>query len=58
MLTKLIYFCEHYNDIVLYYITDSYLLIACLSIGILDILVQKLIFSIFNHNPKKNIENV
>ena len=58
MLTKLIYFFEKYNGLHLYFITDSYLLLACFSVGFLHILVQKLIFSILTHNPKNHVENV
>ena len=58
MLTRLIYFCEHYNVITLYFITNSYLLLNCLSVGFLCILGKKLIISILTHNPKNSIENV
>ena len=35
VLTKLISFCEHYNCLVLYFITDYYMLLACFSVGFL-----------------------
>ena len=56
VLTKLISFSEHYNGLVLYFITDSYLLLACFSVSFLYILVQKLIFLILTHNPKNSVE--
>ena len=52
VLTKVILFCEHYNGLVLYFITDSYLLLYFFSVGFLYILVQKLTFLILTHNPK------
>ena len=58
VLTKLIYFCEHYNDLPLYFITNSSLLLSCFSVGFLYILVQKLIFLILTHNSKNSVENV
>ena len=53
LFNKLISFCEHYNGLPLYFITNSYLLLAYFSVGFLYILVQKMIFSILTHNPKK-----
>ena len=41
MLTKLICFYEHYNGLVIYFITNSYLLLACFYVGSLYILIQK-----------------
>ena len=53
MLTNLIYFYEHYNGLVFYFITNSYLPLACFSVGFLYILVQKLIFY-FDPSPSIN----
>ena len=53
MLTHLSCFYEQYNGIVLYFITNSYLLLACFYVGFLYTLVQKLIFLILTHNQKK-----
>ena len=50
ILTKLICCFEHYNGLILYFITDSYLLLASLSVGFLYILVQNRTFSILTHN--------
>ena len=58
MLTKLICCFEHYNGLILYFITDSDLLLASFSVGFLYILEQKLIFSILTHNPNNHVENV
>ena len=52
MLTNPISFCEQYNVIILYFVTDSYLLLACFSVGFLYILVQNLIFLILTHIPR------
>ena len=49
MITKLISFCEHYNGLVLYFITDSYLLLACFSVGFLYIPSAKA--HIFDFDP-------
>ena len=49
---------EHYNGLILYFIMDSYLLLASFSVGLLYILVQKLISSILTHNQKKSTEKV
>ena len=40
MLTKLISFCEIYDGLVLYFITNSYLLLACFSVGFLYLIAQ------------------
>ena len=56
MLTKLICFYEHYNGLVLYFITNFYLLLDCFSVGFLDILLQKMIFPIWTHKPKNYVE--
>ena len=37
-------FCEHYNGLILNLTTQYYLLLACLSVGLLYILVQNIIF--------------
>ena len=58
MLTKLISFIKHYNGLILYFITESYLLLACFYVVFLYILVKKLIFSILTHNLKNSVENV
>ena len=58
MLTKLISFINHYNGLILYFITESYLLLACFYVVFLYILVKKLIFSILTHNLKNSVENV
>ena len=58
MITNIIYFGEHYNGHPIYFITDSYLFLACFSLGFLYILTQKLIFSILTHNPKNSVENM
>ena len=58
ILTKPIYFYEKYDGLVLYFITNSYLLLASFYVGFLYILVQNLIFSILTHNPKKYVENM
>ena len=58
VLTKLIYFYEHYNGLPLYFITNSYLLLAFFYVVFLYILVQKLMFSILTHNPKSSVENM
>ena len=58
MVTKLICCFEHYNGLPLYFIANSYLLLACFSVGFLYILVQKLVFSILTHNPQNSVENV
>ena len=39
VLTKIIFFCEHYNGIALYFVTDYYLVIDYFSVGFLYILV-------------------
>ena len=52
VLTKLICCFEHYNGLIIYFITDSYLILATLSLGLLYILLQKLRFPILTHNPK------
>ena len=52
MLTQIIYFYEHYNCLLIYFITNSHLLLDCLYVVLLHILVQKMTFSIFTHNPK------
>ena len=49
---------EHCNGLVLYFIANSYLLLACFSVGFLYILVQNLLFSMKPHNPKNSVENV
>ena len=41
VLTKLIRFCEQYNGLPLYFITDSNLLLSCFSVVFLYIIVQK-----------------
>ena len=41
-ITKLIFFCEHYNSLPISFITNVYLLLACLYVGFLYIQVQKL----------------
>ena len=56
MLTKLISFCEHYNVLFIYFITNSYLLLDCFYVGFLYILVQELIFTILTHNLKNPVE--
>ena len=53
VITNLICCFEHWNHLLIYFITNSYLLLACFCVGFLYILVQKLIFSILTHNPKK-----
>ena len=52
MITKLICCFEHWNFLPLYFITNSYQLLAFFSVGFLYILLQKFIFSILIHNPK------
>ena len=53
MLTKLIFFCENYNGIVIYFIADSCLLLASSSVGFLYSLVQNLIFLILTYDAEK-----
>ena len=58
VLTNLISLCENYNGFVLYFISNSYMLLACFSVNFLYILVQKLILLILTHNPKNSVGNV
>ena len=53
VLNNLICCFEHYNGLIICFITDSYLLLAYLHVGFLYILVQNLIFLILTHNPPK-----
>ena len=53
MITKLGCFFEHCNGLIFHFNTHCYLFLACFSIGITYIPVQKLFFLILTHNPKK-----
>ena len=51
MITKIICFCDHYNILLLHFITNCYLILDCFHVGIMYIPVQK-IFLILTHNQK------
>ena len=57
-ITKISFFCEHYNGLLLNFITHCFLLLACLRVGIVYILVKKIMFSILIHNQKNFVVNV
>ena len=52
MITKISYFYEHYNGLLLHFISNFFLLLACFPLGIVYTPVKKLILLILTHNKK------
>ena len=57
VITKLSWFCVHYNGIILYSTMHCYLFLACSYVGFLYIPVQKLIKKL-SHNPPNSVGNM
>ena len=55
VITKIRWFYEHYNGIILHYTTHYNLFLACFPVDFLYIPVQKFIFLILTHDSKKAV---